>query len=165
MVDWDKIEADLKKEEDAEQLEGDDGTQKLFRTIYAGATSCALAASCPDAVRPSRCRRRPGMWGARSGSTGICPALASWHTARQLLSRSIEAAALVLCCMGHPRVEVWAPFGAGRCGRRHAARHEQVVPGVQRHGAVHQLVRHWCQKDGGELRLGPLLSAKTLTKP
>lgn len=37
MVDWDKIEAEVTKEEKEEDLEGDEGAQKLFRTIYAGA--------------------------------------------------------------------------------------------------------------------------------
>ena len=33
-MDWDKLEADLKKEEKEEKLDGDAGLQKLFRDIY-----------------------------------------------------------------------------------------------------------------------------------
>jgi hypothetical protein len=36
-VDWDKLEADLRKEEKDEKLDGDAGLQKLFQSIYAGA--------------------------------------------------------------------------------------------------------------------------------
>jgi len=37
VVDWNKLEADLKEEEKKEVLDGDAGVQKLFREIYAGA--------------------------------------------------------------------------------------------------------------------------------
>ena len=36
-MDWDKLEADLRKEEKEEKLDGDAGLQKLFQGIYAGA--------------------------------------------------------------------------------------------------------------------------------
>lgn len=37
VVDWNKIEAEVTKEEKEEELDGDAGVQKLFRSIYAGA--------------------------------------------------------------------------------------------------------------------------------
>lgn len=37
VVDWNKLESDLKEEEKNEVLDGDAGVQKLFRTIYASA--------------------------------------------------------------------------------------------------------------------------------
>lgn len=37
------MEAKLLKEEKEEELGGDAGTQRLFRTIYAGARACPLA--------------------------------------------------------------------------------------------------------------------------
>ena len=36
VVDWNKLEHDLKEEEKTEVLDGEAGAQKLFRTIYAG---------------------------------------------------------------------------------------------------------------------------------
>jgi hypothetical protein len=36
VVDWNKLEYDLKEEEKTEVLDGEAGAQKLFRTIYAG---------------------------------------------------------------------------------------------------------------------------------
>ena len=36
-VDWNAMEAKMTKEEEEEELDGDAGAQRLFRTIYAGA--------------------------------------------------------------------------------------------------------------------------------
>ena len=36
-VDWDRVEAEVKKEEKAEKPEGEQALQKLFREIYSGA--------------------------------------------------------------------------------------------------------------------------------
>ena len=36
-VDWDKVEAEVKKEEKTEKPEGEQALQKLFRDIYSGA--------------------------------------------------------------------------------------------------------------------------------
>ena len=36
-VDWDQVEADVKREEKAEKPEGEQALQKLFREIYSGA--------------------------------------------------------------------------------------------------------------------------------
>jgi len=44
-VDWDKLEADLRKEEKDEKLDGDAGLQKLFQSIYAGADEVRLHAT------------------------------------------------------------------------------------------------------------------------
>lgn len=35
--DWGKLETEVKKEEDEEQLDGDAGLQKFFRQLYSGA--------------------------------------------------------------------------------------------------------------------------------
>lgn len=35
--DWGKLETEVKKEEDAEQLDGDAGLQKFFKQLYSGA--------------------------------------------------------------------------------------------------------------------------------
>jgi hypothetical protein len=37
VVDWNKLEAEVKDEEKKEQLDGDAGVQRLFQQIYAGA--------------------------------------------------------------------------------------------------------------------------------
>ena len=37
VVDWDKLEAEVKDEEKNEQLDGDAGVNRLFQQIYAGA--------------------------------------------------------------------------------------------------------------------------------
>ena len=36
-MDWDRVEAEVKKEEKAEKPEGEQALQKLFRDIYSGA--------------------------------------------------------------------------------------------------------------------------------
>ena len=36
-MDWDQVEADVKREEKAEKPEGEQALQKLFREIYSGA--------------------------------------------------------------------------------------------------------------------------------
>lgn len=45
VVDWNKLEHDLKEEEKTEVLDGEAGAQKLFRTIYAG-TFCHAVFRC-----------------------------------------------------------------------------------------------------------------------
>lgn len=40
VVDWNAMQAEVMKEEKEEELDGDAGTQRLFRTIYAGARAC-----------------------------------------------------------------------------------------------------------------------------
>jgi hypothetical protein len=42
VVDWDKMEYELKEEEKTEVLDGEAGAQKLFRTIYAGTPATSL---------------------------------------------------------------------------------------------------------------------------
>ena len=46
VVDWDKLEAEVKDEEKKEQLDGDAGVNRLFQQIYAGAL--LLSPSCRD---------------------------------------------------------------------------------------------------------------------
>ena len=48
VVDWDKLEAEVKDEEKNEQLDGDAGVNRLFQQIYAGASVL-----CPAVL--SRC--------------------------------------------------------------------------------------------------------------
>lgn len=51
-VDWDKLEADLRKEEKEEKLDGDAGLQKLFQGIYAGADEVLNPAFWPPVLKP-----------------------------------------------------------------------------------------------------------------
>ncbi len=52
VVDWDKLEAEVKDEEKNEQLDGDAGVNRLFQQIYAGvlAASCGVIDRCPGSI-------------------------------------------------------------------------------------------------------------------
>lgn len=52
VVDWNKLEYDLKEEEKTEVLDGEAGAQKLFRTIYAGTLFNAVPATAVDCAGP-----------------------------------------------------------------------------------------------------------------
>jgi hypothetical protein len=74
VVDWNKLEHDLKEEEKTEVLDGEAGAQKLFRTIYAGTFSRAPPLWLRGAlVTPVLGGRKPaGPWCSRPACEFVC---------------------------------------------------------------------------------------------